>query len=388
VNRKDGGVDRRAAAVSLLASVLTGPTGAQGGAKTVSGTVSAAFLPVIAAHDVPGMAVGVLHAGTRHEFHHGVASLESRRPVTSDTLFEIGSLSKAFTATLAACAQESGRLSLADPPGHHVPQLRGSAIDRASLLHLGTYTAGGLPLQFPGEVTTLASAIAYYRGFRPSAPPGTQRRYSNPSIGLLGHATAMALRQDFVEACEGDMFARMGLRRTFLRVPEAAMPGYAWGYDPANQPIRVRPGMFDAQAYGVKSTLTDMLTFLELQLDPGRAGPLLRRAVELTHVAHFSVGPMVQGLGWEQYPWPAGRQQLLDGNSARMALEPHAARAVGPAGVTWPATLFNKTGSTNGFGAYAAFVPARGIGIVMLANRNIPIAARVGAAHKVLAALG
>jgi beta-lactamase class C len=47
-------------------------------------------------------------------------------------------------------------------------------------------------------------------------------------------------------------------------------------------------------------------------------------------------------------------------------------------------TLFNKTGSTLGFGRYVAFVPAYRIGIVMLANRNYPVAARVEAAHDIL----
>jgi beta-lactamase class C len=47
-------------------------------------------------------------------------------------------------------------------------------------------------------------------------------------------------------------------------------------------------------------------------------------------------------------------------------------------------TLFNKTGSTNGFGAYAVFVPAKRIGLVMLANRNFPVPARLTAAHAVL----
>jgi len=47
-------------------------------------------------------------------------------------------------------------------------------------------------------------------------------------------------------------------------------------------------------------------------------------------------------------------------------------------------TLFNKTGSTNGFGAYVAFVPARQIGVVMLANKNLPIPARFIATHAVL----
>jgi hypothetical protein len=68
-----------------------------------------------------------------------------------------------------------------------------SPIDRASLLELDTYTPGGLPQQFPDEVETDAQMIAYFRAWRPDAAPGTQRRYSNPSLGLFGHATARAL---------------------------------------------------------------------------------------------------------------------------------------------------------------------------------------------------
>jgi beta-lactamase class C len=50
--------------------------------------------------------------------------------------------------------------------------------------------------------------------------------------------------------------------------------------------------------------------------------------------------------------------------------------------------LINKTGSTNGFGAYAAFVPAKKIGVVLLANKSYPIVARVTAAHQILTLLG
>ncbi|WP_414708744.1 class C beta-lactamase [Ramlibacter sp.] len=360
---------------------------ARAGRTSTAEVVDAAFRPLAAAHDVPGMAVAVTDRGRRSFFHYGVASREDGAPVTQETLFEIGSLSKTFTATLATYAQALGRLSLADPPGRHVPALRGSALDRATLLHLGTYTAGGLPLQFPDDVATPAAASDYFRRFQPVAAPGAQRRYSNPSIGLLGHATAQALGGEFVALCEAGLYRQLGLRQTWLHVPAARLPHYAWGHDRADRPIRVNPGVFDAQAYGVKSTAADMLRFVEANLAPQGLPPAWRRAVEDTHVGHFQVGGMVQGLGWEQHPWPVGLDRLLAGNASTMALEPQPARALAPPRAPDGGTLFNKTGSTNGFGAYAAFVPQRQLGIVLLANRNIPVPARVSAAHAVLQAM-
>ncbi|EIM17034.1 hypothetical protein PchlO6_6049 [Pseudomonas chlororaphis O6] len=66
--------------------------------------------------------------------------------VTDDTIFEIGSVTKTVTATLAFYVQESGALSLSDHASQYLPSLRGSSFDSISLLDLGTYTPGGLPL--------------------------------------------------------------------------------------------------------------------------------------------------------------------------------------------------------------------------------------------------
>ena len=210
----------------------------------------------MAKFDVPGMAVGLTLDARRHIFQFGVASREAGAPVTKETLFEIGSLSKTFTATLAALAQSLGKLSLQDSPGRMLPALRGSAIDAATLLHLGTYTAGGLPLQFPDDIGDEAQALDYYRTWKPAARPGKQRLYSNPSIGLLGHITGLAMQRDFTELAEKELFAKLGMRQTFLRVPASHLGAYAWGYSKANQPIRVSPGVFDTQAYGAKSALS------------------------------------------------------------------------------------------------------------------------------------
>src|SRR5471032_431916 len=113
--------------------------------------VDAAVTPVMQQQSVPGMAIALTVNGKAHYFNYGVASRENQQAVTRDTLFEIGSVSKTFTATLGGYALASGKLSLSDKASHVLPALRGSAFDNISVVQLGTYTAGGLPLQFPDE---------------------------------------------------------------------------------------------------------------------------------------------------------------------------------------------------------------------------------------------
>lgn len=344
--------------------------------------VDAAVQPVMAQHDVPGMAIAVTVDGHALFFNYGEASRETHQAVTETTLFELGSVSKTFTATLAAYAQALGKLSLDDHPSRSMPALKGTAVDQASLLQLGTYTAGGLPLQVPDAVTDDAGLVRYLQHWKPDAAPGKQRLYSNVSLGLFGRATALALHGDFAALAETQLFPRLGLQHTYVHVPTSALPDYAWGYDPKNRPGRVRPGVFDAETYGIKSTAADMIRFVQLNMDPHMLDAPLQRAIAGTHVGYYKVGDLVQGLGWEQYAYPVSLEQLLQGNSSEVIFEPQAVQPVSaqPAGPR----LYDKTGSTRCFGAYVAFVPEKRIGVVMLANRNFPIPARVRAVSAIL----
>ncbi len=372
-------------AVALAVSCLlsTGGRAADDSGK-ITAAVEGAFGPLMTKYDVPGIAVAVTVDGREYFFNFGVASKADNKPVTKDTLFELGSVSKTFTATLAGYAQTLGKISLDDHPGKYMPELRGTAIDKASLINLGTFTAGGLPLQVPGSVTNDAAMLSYLRHFQPSAAPGVQRRYSNPSIGLFGYVTALAMKGDFASLIESKIFPSLGLAHSYIHVPAAAMVNYAWGYSKDNKPIRVGPGVFDVEAYGVKSTAADMIHYVEANIRPDNLAMPMRRAIEGTHVGYFQTGDMVQGLGWEQYAYPVTLDRLLAGNSDAMIMKALPATALTPPLSSSRSALFNKTGSTNGFGTYAAFVPEKRIGVVMLANKNFPIPARVTAAYAVL----
>lgn len=371
-------------AFAAQASVADG----SGSQDAVRQAVDRAIRPIMAEYDVPGMAVAVTVGGKQRIFNYGVAAKAGNRPVTDATIFEIGSVSKTFTATLGAYAQARSALSFDDKATRHQPALAGSVFDNITLLELGTYTAGGLPLQVPDDITDMPKMLDWLRQWRPAYAPATQRRYSNPSIGLFGDLAARALHQPFDAVMTRQILPGLGLTHTWLQVPRERMGDYAWGYGKDGKPVRVTPGVFDAQAYGIKTTAADMIRFVELNMH-GEAvrDDALRRALDTTRTGYFQVGKMTQGLGWERYAWPTRLEDLLAGNDARMVLDAQAVQPLVPPQPAPRDVLVNKTGSTNGFGTYVAFVPARDIGVVMLANRNLPIPARVTAAHGILQAL-
>jgi beta-lactamase class C len=105
---------------------------------------------------------------------------QAARLVENGTLFEIGSISKTFTAALTAVAARKGALSWSDAPGKHVPEVRGPGTDRLTLRDLATHATGGMPLQLPAAIKTWDEAAGWYRGWIPPAEPGLVRAYANP----------------------------------------------------------------------------------------------------------------------------------------------------------------------------------------------------------------
>lgn len=337
-------------------------------------------------YDIPGLAVAVTIDGKRYFYNYGFADESTGSLVTNDTIFELGSISKTFAATLTGYAQEKGKLNMDDKVKDYIPELENSALGNTKLVHVATYTAGGLPLQFPSEVTNDAEMMQYYKTWQPEYEAGTKRKYSNPSIGLFGYIGALSMKSDYTEMMETVILPELGMTNTFVDVPKDKLNNYAFGYSSEGKPVRVNPGILDAQAYGIKSTSSDMLQYIEANMGQAQLNTDIENALERTHTKYFDTDTFTQAVGWEGYDYPVSLSQLLKGNSSDVILNAKPVQA-SESGTLGRDVWYNKTGSTGGFGAYVAYVPSEKIGIVILANKNYPNAERVEAAYNIISSV-
>ncbi|HHF3047681.1 TPA: class C beta-lactamase [Vibrio alginolyticus] len=337
-------------------------------------------------YDIPGLAVAVTIDGKRYFYNYGLADVSKGSLVTNDTIFELGSISKTFAATLTGYAQEKGKLDMDDKVKDYIPELENSALGNTKLVNVATYTAGGLPLQFPSEVTNDAEMMQYYKTWKPEYEAGTKRKYSNPSIGLFGYIGALSMKSDYTEMMETVILPELGMTNTFVDVPKDKLNNYAFGYSSEGKPVRVNPGILDAQAYGIKSTSLDMLQYIEANMGQAQLNTDIENALERTHTKYFDTDTFTQAVGWEDYDYPVSLSQLLKGNSSDVILKAKPVQA-SVSGTLGRDVWYNKTGSTGGFGAYVAYVPSEKIGIVILANKNYPNAERVEAAYHIISSV-
>ncbi len=352
-------------------------------AQVVNPTITA----LMKAQAIPGMAVAVIYQGKPYYFTWGQADVAANRPVTRQTLFELGSVSKTFTGVLGGDAVARGEIALSDPASKYWTALSGKQWEGITLLHLATYTAGGLPLQVPDNVTDAASLAKYYQSWQPEWAPGTKRQYANASIGLFGALAVKPSRMDFEQALTRRVLKPLNLNHTWVTVPASEQANYAWGYRDGKA-VHVSPGMLDAEAYGVKASIVDMAGWLQANIQPDKIqNASLKKGVALAQSRYWQVGEMYQGLGWEMLNWPVTSRALEQGADNQYALAARGARDINPAQPPVKASWVHKTGATGGFGSYIAFIPEKNIGIVILANKNYPNPERVKAAYQILDAL-
>jgi beta-lactamase class C len=306
-----------------------------------------------------GAAVAVRADGQTWFFNYGLA--DAARPVTSDVLFNLGSVGKVFDSALLALADQQDELSLDDPAAKHVVELQqGGDIRRITLRQLASYTSGfALPQDhppWPTETFTLPGFIATLKGWTadPDHEPGRQLIYSHAGFMLIHLALERRYGVPFDRLMRERLLEPLGLRSTTLPVasvdaarnPRGEIPAElarraAQGYGWDGRPISV-PG--DLQGYyhwlgtgQMYASARDMAVFLAANLGELPDQAALQAGMRLAQQGVFATGEGIdQALAWE----------VRKG-------EP---------------TIVDKFGGMDNASAYIGLIPQRKIGIVILGN--------------------
>ena len=242
-----------------------------------------------------GIVVGVLEPGGRRVLSYGHPAKGDPRRVDGDTVFEIGSITKVFTALLLSDAVERGEVSLSDPVSRYLPASvkvpqRGRAItlgDLAShvsgLPRLPTNMASTNPRN-PYADYTVDQLYAFLSGYELPRDAGAQDQYSNLGGGLLGHVLALRAGMSYEALVESRITRPLGMTSTRITLSDDMRGRLASGYDATLQPASNWDLPTLAGAGALRSTVNDLLLFLSAAMGE-RPTPLAKAFAAMTTAA-------------------------------------------------------------------------------------------------------
>jgi CubicO group peptidase (beta-lactamase class C family) len=301
-----------------------------------------------------GVAVAWLDGDRTAFFQSGALSAGDARPITPDTQFEIGSVTKVFTSLLLTESERLGKVSRLDPAAKYLLPADDSAqaaLAKITLLSLATHTSGlpRMPTNFgvnlansdPYAKYDAAALVAALRRDGPTAPTGRGVAYSNFGAAVLGEALASAWNTSYADAVTAHVLAPLGLRATSLGLaglppPPNLAPGHAMGKAVPNWTF-----VAFAPAGALRSSARDMALFLSACV--GKDSSPLRAALDATLQPQFAseeTGGHI-GLGWQ-----------LTGEGENV--------------VAW------HNGATAGSHSFLAFSRKTGTGVAILSNIQQP----------------
>ncbi len=310
--------------------------------------------------DVAGAAVGVRVNSRTLFFNFGWANYASRQGITSDSLFNLGSVGKVFDATLLSLLAHRGEVSLDDSVAKYIHELQeGGDVRGITLGQLVTFTSGfsvthDNPPWWPAVHYTLPEFLRHLKEWKIDKKHrrGKDYIYSHSGFMLLHVALERRFGIPYAKLLEDRLLGPLDLPSTILpligedatgNTPPALKERAVQGYSGEGKPIG-KPG--DMQGYyhwpgtgQMFSSLRDMSRFLAAHLLELPIDPALAHAIKLTHQ---EVAPIEsthgQAQAWEVH-------------------HPH-----------WP--IIDKNGGLNNTTSYIGFIPKNRLGVVILMNRG------------------
>lgn len=281
---------------------------------------------------MPGVAVGTLDPDGETVAAFGVTNVDHPLPVDADTVFEIASITKTMTATVAARLAAEGRLALDAPVRSILPDFRvadAALAARVTVRDLFTHTAGwageSLPVS-PVGPDAIATAVAALGTLETVSPPGVYS-YNNVSLTVAGRVIEVCSGRPYAEAMRELLFAPLGMERTAFRAEALLYERLAAGHTVRDgRPVRVRErlsgGWAGDPAGGVRSTVRDLLRYARFHLGdgtaPGGARLLPAEALAAMRAPRVPRGPDGHvGLAWALQD--RGGVQLVEHGGATVA---------------------------------------------------------------------
>jgi beta-lactamase class C len=359
----------RRLAILILPVLAATTTAARGdSAATVEHLVAREIHEILPADGIGGAAVAVRIDGRTWFVNYRWADVAGKRPITSDSVFNIASLRKLFEATLVAQAVEQGELTLDDLISQYVVELQQAPyMRRVTVGQLATHTSGLLLRQdyepWPDWGFTLPEFISTLQAWKPDRElnPGQEHIYTHAGYVVLQLVLERRFGMPIGDLVERRLLKPLGLSSTVLplRGPDgrailapALMSRAVQGYAPDGTPTG---GPGDQQTYydfpgtaQMFSSVRDLAVFLAAQLGELPGHELLQAAMKSTQRTRVFYAPrLAQALAWE----------------VNHNFDP---------------PIIEKNAGLNNTSGYIGMLPTKRLGIVILANRGSQHAAEVG----------
>ena len=256
---------------------------------------------------VPGASIGVEHDGVEDAAGFGVTSIEHPLAVEAETLFQIGSITKTVTGTLALQLVEQGELDLDVPIRRYLPTLQladDDVAERVTTRHLLTHTGGWFGDYFadPSRGDDALERILPELAELPQlAPLGQIWSYCNSGFYIAGRVIEVLTGKPFESAARELVLEPLGMSSSFFFSEEVLSHRFAVGHrDEDGQTIVARPWALARAASvagGITSNVRDLLRYARFHL--GREpGPLTRESISLMREPQIETGDRDMALTW------------------------------------------------------------------------------------------
>jgi CubicO group peptidase (beta-lactamase class C family) len=302
-----------------------------------------------------GMVVGLVDQDGTRIFSAGKLGNGTDKLVDADTIFEIGSCTKTFTALLLEEMAHRGEVKLDDPVAKYlpatvkVPSRNGKQITLANLAAQDS----GLPFNATNHKGkdwyerfasyTVADMYAFLSSYELTQDPGAKYQYSNVGMGLLGHALALKAGKDYESLVRERICKPLHMDNTFVNVPPAMKSRMARGHD---ENLKATPDLEIpalAGAGALRSTVNDLVKYVSanIGLTPSELTPLMK---DMQVIRHHGTS----------YEW---------GNTAMPWMDQIVYNPPG-------SELLGHGGGTGGFVTFIGFDKLQHRGIVILSNQQ------------------